>query len=417
MSPLICAVETDCAEEVEKNRRTISSPRAEITTSQWPICPSSPCAKLWKKRGEYTTAPRLASLARDEGRALFCPVENKMVYASPTMNAPRFRVKSTLPWLMAMAVVAAGGTSSDRVLAQQRPAARAVDSGTLDTIQIRQNVWVIFGAGGVILVDSGSEAMAEKTLEAVRAITKAPIRMIINTSADLEHVGGNDKVGVVGVPINPDNFTDEERATVLAHENVLQRMSAPKNRAEKPAPTAMWPTETFTSKYRSFYVNDEAVQVIRQLGAVSDGDVLVHFRRADVIATGDVVDLRHFPVIDPAKGGSIQGELEALNRLLDLTVPPMPLVLKPGRTLVVPGLGRVSDYGELVDYRDMVATIKDIIQDMIGSGMTLEQVKAANPTQGYRRRYGSDSGPWTTDMFVDAIYNGLKSGKPAGKTE
>ena len=309
--------------------------------------------------------------------------------------------------------------------AQQRPAARA-DSAALDTVQIRDNVWVIFGAGGnvtvhvgedgVMLVDSGSEPMAEKTLEAVRAITKAPIRMIINTSADPEHVGGNDKVGAAGIAINPDNFSDQEHATVLAHENVLQRMSVPKNRNEKPAPTALWPTETFTSKYRSFYVNNEAVQVIRQLGAVSDGDVLVHFRRADVIATGDVVDLRHFPVIDAAKGGSIQGELEALNRLLDLTVPPMPLVLKAGRTLVVPGHGRVSDYGELVDYRDTVATIKDIIEDMVKKGMTLEQVKAANPTAGYRKRWGSDSGPWTTDMFVEAIYNGLKNTKPAGKT-
>ena len=297
----------------------------------------------------------------------------------------------------------------------------------LDTIQIRDNVWVIFGAGGnvtvhvgedgVMLVDSGSEAMADRTLAAVKAITKAPIRMIINTSADFEHVGGNDKVGLGGVAINPDNFSDEERATVLAHENVLQRLSAPKNRNEKPAPTGMWPTETFTSKLRSFYVNNEAVQVIRQLGAVTDGDVIVHFRRADVIATGDIVDLRRFPVIDPAKGGSIQGELEALNRLLDLTVPPMPLVLKAGRTLVVPGHGRVSDYGELVDYRDMVTTIRDIIQDMVTRGLTLEQVKAANPTAGYRKRYGSDSGAWTTDMFVESIYNGLKNAKPAGKTE
>ena len=297
----------------------------------------------------------------------------------------------------------------------------------LDTIQIRDNVWVIFGAGGnvtvhvgedgVMLVDSGSEAMADRTLAAVKAITNAPIRMIINTSADSEHVGGNDKVSLGGVAINPDNFSDEERATVLAHENVLQRLSAPKNRNEKPAPTGMWPTETFTSKLRSFYVNNEAVQVIRQLGAVTDGDVIVHFRRADVIATGDIVDLRRFPVIDPAKGGSIQGELEALNRLLDLTVPPMPLVLKPGRTLVVPGHGRVSDYGELVDYRDMVTTIRDIIQDMVARGLTLEQVKAANPTAGYRKRYGSDSGAWTTDMFVESIYNGLKNAKPAGKTE
>jgi len=328
-----------------------------------------------------------------------------------TMIAPRFRSKATLALVIALSLAAAGP-----LYAQQ-----------LDTIQIRDNVWVIFGAGGnvtvhvgedgVMLVDSGSEAMADRTLAAVKAITKAPIRMIINTSADFEHVGGNDKVSLGGVAINPDNFSDEERATVLAHENVLQRLSAPKNRNEKPAPTGMWPTETFTSKLRSFYVNNEAVQVIRQLGAVTDGDVIVHFRRADVIATGDIVDLRRFPVIDPAKGGSIQGELEALNRLLDLTVPPMPLVLKPGRTLVVPGHGRVSDYGELVDYRDMVTTIRDIIQDMVTRGLTLEQVKAANPTAGYRKRYGSDSGAWTTDMFVESIYNGLKNAKPAGKTE
>ena len=327
------------------------------------------------------------------------------------MIAPRFRSRATLAWMIALSLVAAGP-----LYAQQ-----------LDTIQIRDNVWVIFGAGGnvtvhvgedgVMLVDSGSEAMADRTLAAVKAITHAPIRMIINTSADAEHVGGNDKVGLGGVAINPDNFSDEERATVLAHENVLQRLSAPKNRNEKPAPTGMWPTETFTSKLRSFYVNNEAVQVIRQLGAVTDGDVIVHFRRADVIATGDIVDLRRFPVIDPAKGGSIQGELEALNRLLDLTVPPMPLVLKAGRTLVVPGHGRVSDYGELVDYRDMVTTIRDIIQDMVTRGLTLEQVKAANPTAGYRKRYGSDSGVWTTDMFVESIYNGLKNAKPAGKTE
>src|SRR5207247_8138932 len=115
-----------------------------------------------------------------------------------------------------------------------------------------------------------------------------------------------------------------------------------------------------------------------------------------------LVEFRRVPVIDAAKGGSIQGELDALTRLLELTVPPMPLVLKPGRTLVVPGHGRISDYGELVDYRDMVATIKDIIEDMIKKGMTLEQVKAANPTAGYRKRYGSDTSAWTTDMFVEA---------------
>jgi len=335
------------------------------------------------------------------------------------MTAPSTRVRTALPWLIALVLVLEGGQRAHSLLAQQQPASTAA----LETIQIRPNVFVIFGAGsnvavhvgedGVILVDSGATAVADNLLAAVRAITKQPIRMIINTSADADHVGGNDKVGSAGIAINPDSFSDEEHATVLAHENVLQRMSTPKGN-ETPFPVDMWPNETFTSKLRSMYINDDAIQVIRQLGAHTDGDTMVHFRRADVIVTGDVIDLRQFPVIDPARGGSIQGELDALNHLLDLTVPAMPLVLKPGRTLLVPGHGRVSDYGELVEYRDMVTVIKDIIQDMITRGMTLEQVEAANPTQGYRRRYGADSGPWTTDMFVEAIYNGLK--KPAGKS-
>ena len=120
-------------------------------------------------------------------------------------------------------------------------------------------------------------------------------------------------------------------------------------------------------------------------------------------------------MIDVARGGSIQGELAALNRLLDLTVPAMPLVLKPGRTLLVPGHGRVSDYAELVEYRDMLTTIKDNIEALIQKGMTLEQVKKANPTAGYRARWGRESGPWTTDMFVEAVYNGLKN-PPAGQS-
>ena len=352
--------------------------------------------------------------------------------AAPSTRVRAGEVNSTAQsWLIALALVLAGGQWSHDVLAGQRAAGSTdrtngtdvANRAALETIQIRPNVWVIFGTGsnvtvhvgedGVILVDSGAAAMADALLKEVKAITTQPIRMIINTSADADHVGGNDKVGAAGVAINPDSFSDEEHATVLAHENVLVRMSTPKGN-DPLFPVATWPNETFTSKFRSMYLNDDAIQVMREIGAHSDGDSMVFFRRADVIATGDILDLRHFPVIDPAKGGSIQGELASLNRLLDVTLPAMPLVLKPGRTLLVPGHGRISDYGELVEYRDMVTVIRDIIQDMIANGMTLEQVKAANPTQAYRRRYGADSGPWTTNMFVEAIYSGLK--KPAGKT-
>jgi glyoxylase-like metal-dependent hydrolase (beta-lactamase superfamily II) len=288
----------------------------------------------------------------------------------------------------------------------------------LETIQIRPNVHVIFGAGanvtvhsgedGLIVVDSGTADAAPRLLEAIKAISPQRIRLIVNTSVGPDHVGGNAVLAAAGVGISPDPFATGQQATVLAHENVLLRMSAPTG-SESPYPSRMWPNDTYTSRFRPMYVNDEAVQVIRQTGAHSDADSMVLFRKADVIVTGDIVDLRHFPVIDTKMGGSIQGELDALNRLLtEFVIPNVPLVLKPGRTLVVPGHGYIADYGEIVEYRDTVTVVRDIIQDMVNKGMTLAQVKAANPTKGYRGRWGKESGPWTTDMFVEAVFNGLK---------
>ena len=293
--------------------------------------------------------------------------------------------------------------------------AQPLEGGSeLETIQIRPNVYVIFGAGGnitvhvgedaAILVDSGSADMADEVLDAVRAISVRPIGMIINTSADPDHAGGNRALASTGTPVAGAPFGAAPAANVLAHENVLLRMAD-----EGVLPYEDWPTETYTSRVRSMYINDDGIVVMRRTGAHSDGDSMVHFRRADVIATGDILDLRHFPAIDPAKGGSIQGELAALNHLLEITIPAMPLVLKPGRTLLVPGHGYISDYAELVEYQNMVTIIHDRIKDLIDKGLTLEEVKAADPTQGYRGRYGSDTGPWTTEMFIEAVYHGLRN--------
>ena len=323
-------------------------------------------------------------------------------------------------WLVVLALALSCGQWAQDVLAQQHP---STTRAGLESIQIRPNVHVIFGAGanvtvhvgedGLVVVDSGSTEMASSLLDAIKGISSQPIRLIVNTSADLDHVGGNAVIGGAGTGLGPDPFGDGNRATVLAHENVLLRLSAlGANGSESPLPTRMLPNDTFTSRYRSLYVNDEAVQVIRQTGAHSDSDVMVLFRKADVIATGDVLDLRQFPVIDRAKGGSIQGELEGLNRLLtEFVVAGTPLVLKSGRTLVVPGHGYVSDYAEVVEYRDMVTVVKDTIQDLVDKRLTLEQVKAANPTKGYRGRYGADKGQWTTDMFVEAVFNGVSEKK------
>ncbi len=208
---------------------------------------------------------------------------------------------------------------------------RTAAPAVLETIQIRENVYAIFGAGanitahvgedGLILVDSGSTATAAQVVATIKTISNRPVRLIVNTSADMDHVGGNATVSAAGVEINPDLFADEPHATVLSHENVLTRLSG-----DEKLPTELWPSETFTSRVRSMYLNNDAVMVYRMTGAHTDGDTVVLFRKADVIATGDIIDLRSFPVIDAAKGGSIQGELDALNRLLELTVPAMPLV-------------------------------------------------------------------------------------------
>jgi cyclase len=335
-----------------------------------------------------------------------------------TMRAHPRRVPAVHVSLIALALVLGGSQAAQVIRAQQHPS--TITAG-LETIQIRPNVSVIFGAGanvtvhvgedGLVLVDSGSSQMADDLFRAVKSISPRPIRLIINTSADADHVGGNAVVGGAGVPISPDPFASENHATVLAHENVLRRMSAPTG-SPSPFPEKMWPTETFTSRFRPIYINDDSVQVIRQTGAHSDGDVMVLFRKADVVVTGDIVDLRQFPVIDRARGGSIQREIDALNRLLtEFVVPNGPQVLKPGGTMVVPGHGYVSDYGEVVEYRDMLTVITDIVHDLIEKGMTLDQVKRANPTRGYRGRYGTDTGPWTTDMFVEAVYESLKGSR------
>jgi len=151
--------------------------------------------------------------------------------------------------------------------------------------------------------------------------------------------------------------------------------------------------------------------VMSMPAAHSDGDSIVFFHRADVIVTGDIVDTTRFPVIDVAKGGSIQGEIAALNRIIEMTVPPFPLAFQEDRTYVVPGHGFVCDFYDLVEYRSVVLIMRDRIQDLIDKGMSLQQVKTADPSRGFKSRYGADAGSWTTDMFVEAVFKSLTAAK------
>jgi glyoxylase-like metal-dependent hydrolase (beta-lactamase superfamily II) len=305
-------------------------------------------------------------------------------------------------------------------LMAQTPLSRAND---LDVVQVRPDFYMIAGAGGnvaaqigpagVIVVDSGSAQMADAVLATIRRLTNQPIRYVINTGADADHVGGNDKLSKAGQTIlgfqgssgvSEEVFTSGGAASLLAHENVYTRMSG----QQSPFPFTAWPTKTYTGRSYPMYLNGDGIQVLHMPAAHSDGDSVVFFRRADVIVSGDILDTNRFPVIDLSKGGSIQGEIDALNRLVEMMIPPFPLRWREERTYVIPGHGFLADYGDVVEYRNVVTIVRDRIQDMVGRGMTLEQVKAADPTKGFRRRYGAETGAWTTDMFVEAVYRGLR---------
>lgn len=331
-----------------------------------------------------------------------------------------------MAWLLAATGLLAIGDSAEIILAQQsQPTSEAVK-----VLHVQSNVYVVTGAGGniavqtgpdgVVLVDAGSGQMADAVLAAIKKLSDQPIRYIINTSADADHVGGNEKLAKAGESLFVRNagpgggaggglataVSNEGGASIIGTENLLTRMSAPTG-TQAAYPVVAWPTETFTRKQKVLYLNNEGIQVIAQSAAHTDGDSIVFFRRSDVIVTGDIFDITRFPVIDVERGGTVQGEIDALNRIIDLAIPAIPLPWKEGGTQIIPGHGRICEQAELVEYRDMVTIIRDRMQDMVDRGMTLVQIKAADPTVGFRRRYGSESGPWTTNMFVEAVYKSL----------
>ena len=190
----------------------------------------------------------------------------------------------------------------------------------------------------------------------------------------------------------------------IAHENIVNRMSAPTG-SKSPWPVDAWPSDTFSNDEREIYYNGEAIRIHHIPNAHTDGDSFVHFRRADVIAAGDLYVTDSYPVIDLEKGGTLQGVIDGLNMMLDIAVPAHH---EEGGTMIVPGHGRISDEADLVEYRDMLTIFRDRIQNMIKKGMTLDQIKAARPTLDYDPEFGADTGPWTTDMFVEAAYKSLK---------
>jgi len=320
--------------------------------------------------------------------------------------------------------------------------AALAQSPEIHTWAVRGNVYMLVGSGsnivvsigpdGALLVDSGVPENTDKILAAIQDLGEQfqrdvalmsvqppfrggaqsrpvlplntagppkPVQFILNTNADPDHTGGNAKISLSGGRFTGGNVAQAisdaaAAAEIIAHDNVLKRMSQ--------APFPAQPTYAYTTPYfkLSAFFNGEGVQLIHMPAAHTDGDSIVWFRGADVIAVGDLFSTVTYPLIDVERGGSIQGYIDSLNKILDIAIPEF---RTQGGTMIVPGHGRLSDSAEVGYYRDMVTIIRDRIQDMIKKGMTLAQIKAARPTLDYDARYGKP------DSFIEAVYRSLTS--------
>lgn len=282
------------------------------------------------------------------------------------------------------------------------PSIVAAQPGRIETFHVQGNVYLLtggdanavvqIGSDGIIVVDPGGRETADAVLAAIRELSDGPIRWIINTHEHEDHTGANEVISQAGETVNGNP------AAIIGHENVLARMSL------EDRPVTEWPLNSFFESQRDFYFNGEAVFLYHFPSAHTDGDILVHFRGSDVLVTGDLFTTTHFPLIDLESGGGIEGFIEGLNKALDIVVP---AYLQEGGTYVIPGHGRVGDEADLVSYRDMALFVRDRVRHLIEQGASLDEVLESRPSLDYDLRYDNGDIPWTTDMFIEAVYRSL----------
>lgn len=282
----------------------------------------------------------------------------------------------------------------------------------LEVLPVQGTIYMLAGAGGnitlqigkdgVLLVDSGLAPMAPRVVAEIRKLSKGPIRFIVNTHVHPDHVGGNEAFAKMD-PKDP-----ALPLKVLAHENVLNRMTAANTST---TPLFGLPTDEYFMPFKDFFFNGEPVILIHEANAHTDGDSIVVFRTSNVVSTGDIFTPGGYPFIDVERGGGVQGEIAALNNILQITVPEK---TQEGGTYVIPGHGRICDEADVVEYRDMIVIVRDRVQDMIKKGMTLEQVKAAKPSRDYDTEYAPAGSFVKPEAFVESIYKSLTQ-KTGGK--
>lgn len=282
----------------------------------------------------------------------------------------------------------------------------------LDLLPVQGNVYMLYGgdagniavqigSDGVMLVNAMRAGLAERIAAEIETVTPVPIRYIINTSADLHHTGGNAELAALGTFGATPSLAPGELAgaSLVAHENVMLHLTALSQEQRNPFPGPGIPRDAYILPLKDIFFNDEPVFIMHEPNAHSDGDSIVLFRKSDTIAVGDIFTPGEYPIIDVERGGSVNGLLRALNHVLDLAVPRK---LQDGGTRIIPGKGRLCNEADLVEFRNMVAIVRDRVRDLMDQGMSLREIQTRRPTRDFDGEF-SGSG----ETFVAAVYASL----------